>query len=104
MNVVRTRKKAEAAKEAQNLAEAQETGKKLEGKTFTVKKKVGEGGKLYGALTAMDISDALKEAGYTVDKRGVTIKTDLKAVGSTGVTLKLHNEVSVEIRVDVIEE
>ncbi|MGI6545835.1 MAG: 50S ribosomal protein L9 [Fastidiosipilaceae bacterium] len=104
MNVVRTRKKALNAKEAQNLAEAKAMGEELSGKSFTMVKKVGEGGKLYGTLTSMDVANCLKEAGYTVDKRGITIQTALKSIGSTDVTLKLHNEVSVDIRVDVIAE
>jgi large subunit ribosomal protein L9 len=104
MNVVRTRKKAAAAKEAQNLADARAMAEQLSGRSFSLSKKVGEGGKLYGTLTAMDVADCLKQAGFNVDKRGITVKESLKALGTTDVVLKLHSEVSVTIQVEVIAE
>ena len=63
--------------------------------------KAGEGGRLYGAVTAMDIAAVLEKQGYKIDKKHILIKNPIKAVGSFEVTLKLHADVSVNITIDV---
>lgn len=103
LNEVKLRKKAEQVKAARVLQEAKDLAAKLEGQAFTMKMKTGEGGRLYGSLTAMDIANALVSAGYAVDKRNITIKTPLKNVGSTNVSVKLHNEVTANVVVKVEE-
>ena len=104
MNDVAMRRRAEAAK-AENAREvAQEMGEALKGRTFTIMMKSGEGGRLYGTLTAMDIAAALLEQGFDVDRRNIVIHTPLKQVGSTGVTLKLHSEVAVPITIEVLSK
>ena len=64
--------------------------------------KSGEGGRLYGAVTAMDVAAALEKKGYKIDKKQISIKNPIKMIGSCEVGLKLHPEVSVNITVDVI--
>lgn len=103
LNEVKIRKKADQAKADRILEEAKEKAKELEGQVFTLKMKAGSGGRLYGALTAMDVADALTKAGYPVDKRNVTIETPLKSLGTARVKLKLHNEVSATVDVKVEE-
>lgn len=103
LNEVKLRKKAEQVKAERALAEAKETAAELEGKNFTMKMKAGEGGRLYGTLTAMDVADALVKAGYQVDKRNITIKVPLKNVGTTDVAVKLHNDVTANVVVKVEE-
>ncbi|MDI9468922.1 MAG: 50S ribosomal protein L9 [Bacillota bacterium] len=102
LNVVDTRRRAEAAKADQALKTAQEMGAEIAGRTFTIHMKCGSGGRLYGALTAMDVAAALAEAGYDIDRRGVDIKTPLRELGITDVSLKLHPEVNVSIQVEVL--
>ncbi len=101
LNEIKQKQGARKAREERELQEAKDLAKTIDKKTFVIRKKTGEGGRLYGTLTAMDVADALAEAGYTVDKRNITLKTNLKNVGSTDVHLKLHNEVSCEITVTV---
>lgn len=101
LNEVKQKLGAQKAKEKRELEEAREASKQLAGRTFTIKKKTGEGGRLYGALTAIEIADCLEKEGYSIDKRNITPAVALKNVGSTPVTLKLHNEVSCEITVVV---
>lgn len=101
LNEVKQKLGAQKAKEARELAEAKEMKTKLDGKTFTIRKKTGEGGRLYGALTAIDIADCLAKEGFVIDKRNITPAQALKNVGSTNVSLKLHTEVSCEITVKV---
>ncbi len=101
LNTIRLRKGSQAEKARRELEEAKVTGKTLDGKHFTVLVKSGEGGRLYGAVTAMDVSAALEKAGYSVDKKNIVIKNPIKAVGVYEVSLKLHTEVSVTVMIDV---
>ncbi len=101
LHEVKQQMAAQKAREKRELAEARETAKKLEGKSFTIKKKTGEGGRLYGALTSMDIADRLAEDGFEVDKRNITPRIEMKNTGSTPVEVKLHTDVSCEITIVV---
>lgn len=101
LNTIRLRKGSQAEKARRELEEAKVTGKTLDGKHFTVLVKSGEGGRLYGAVTAMDVSAALEKAGYSVDKKNIVIKNPIKAVGVYEISLKLHTEVSVTVMIDV---
>ncbi|HHX37109.1 MAG TPA: 50S ribosomal protein L9 [Clostridiaceae bacterium] len=102
LNEIKVRKKAAAAKEAQALAEAQEMAETLEGQTFELPMKVGENGRLYGTLTAIDVENALAEAGYKVDKRNITLEKALRNVGKTTARLRLHREVIVLVNIVVV--
>ena len=65
--------------------------------------KVGEGGKVFGAITSKDVADALvKQHELDVDKRKIEIKEAIKTVGIYPVTIKLHPEVSTQIQVEIV--
>lgn len=80
---------------------AQELARRLEGLLLELRRKVGEKGKLFGSVTSQEIAQALKEKGFEVDRKKVYIKHPIKDVGMYTVTLKLHPEVSVDIKVEV---
>jgi len=101
LNAIKLKKGSLAEKARRELLEAKENGKKLSDQRITLTMKSGEGGRLYGAVTAMDIAAILEKQGYKIDKKHILIKTPIKAVGSFEVTLKLHADVSVNITVDV---
>lgn len=101
MNAIKLKKGSLAEKARRELAEAQETGRMLSGQAVTLEMKTGEGGRLYGAVTAMDIAAALAKKGYKVDKKQITIKNPIKMIGTCEVGLRLHAEVTVNITVDV---
>lgn len=103
-NEVKVKQNAKKARDAQILAEAKAEGEKLKNKRFTLKMKVGDNGRLYGALTAMDVAELLKKEGFDVDKRHIELKSALKNVGTTDAMVKLHREVSVPITVVVEAE
>ena len=69
LNEVKVQAGAKAELERRALAEAQETKKTIEGKTFEVKARGGADGRLYGAVTAADISDTLKASGFEIEKK-----------------------------------
>lgn len=101
LNAIKLKKGSLAEKARRELLEAKENGKKLSDQRISLSMKSGEGGRLYGAVTAMDIAAILEKQGYKIDKKHILIKTPIKAVGSFEVTLKLHADVSVNITVDV---
>ncbi len=101
LNTVKLKRGAQAEKARRELVEAKETGARLNGKHFTLVMKSGEGGRLYGAVTAMDIAGALAAGGFTVDKKNVVIKNPIKSIGSFEVSVKLHTEVTVTVMIDV---
>ncbi|MCS7262233.1 MAG: 50S ribosomal protein L9 [Aquificaceae bacterium] len=80
---------------------AQELARRLEGLLLELRRKVGEKGKLFGSVTSQEIAQALKEKGFELDRKKVYIKHPIKDVGMYTVTLKLHPEVSVDIKVEV---
>ena len=104
LNEVKLQTGAKAEHERRALLAAQELKSELDDKTFEVHAKGGEGGKLYGAVTASDIADAMKSAGYEIDKKQVVLSGPIKNVGTFGVRIKLHPKVSSEINVEVSAE
>ena len=101
LNEVKLQTGAKAEHERRALAATQELKGKLDGQTFTIKAKGGEGGKLYGAVTAADIADALTAAGFDTDKKQVVLSGPIKAAGVFSARIKLHPKVSAEVNVDV---
>ncbi|ADO44773.1 ribosomal protein L9 [Hydrogenobacter thermophilus TK-6] len=75
--------------------------KALEGLMLEIPRPVGEKGKLFGSVTAADISNALKEKGFDVDRKRILLKTLIKDVGIHTVQIRLHPQVNVEIKVEV---
>ena len=90
--------KAEEVKATKALAE------EIKGKTFTVKIKAGQNGKVFGSVTGANISDALQLAGYTVDKKKIILPQPIKTLGSYDIELKLMEGVSSKIIIIVEAE
>ena len=89
-----------AKKKAEELAEARELAKTLKGKEVKVQIRCGENGKLFGAVTGKEISEALETIGYPgIDKKKISLKEPIKAVGLYEVEIKLYANVSTEIKV-----
>ena len=101
-------KREKANHEAQialDKAEANQVKKVLEDKTIRLKTRVGEGGKLFGSVTSMDIADAIKEqTRLDIDKKKIVLKKPIKEIGEHEVEVKLYTEISAEIKVAVTEE
>ncbi|NBP68494.1 MAG: 50S ribosomal protein L9 [Cytophagia bacterium] len=72
--------------------------------TLTIGTKAGETGRIFGAVTAIQVADALKAKGFDVDRRKVVLKESPKQLGTYSVTLDLHKEVKHEIKISVVAE
>ena len=95
----------QAAHKAEKLkTEATEIASKIEGLTLEVKAKIGDSGKIFGAVTTLQLSDALKAKGVEVDRRKIAIVGSVKEAGSYTANVDLHKEVKIELAFAVVAE
>ena len=99
--VERERVKAEA-KEAEELKGARSLAAKLEGLDIAIARRVGENDTLYGSVTTGDIADALAARDVTVDRRKIQLSDPLKSLGEHAVPVKLHREVTANLKVRIV--
>ena len=96
-------KTARASRAVRDSQHAVEIKTKLEAGPVPVKVKAGESGRLFGAVTSADVADALAEtSGEAVDRRTVQIGNPIKSLGAHEVSVKLHDEVSATVTLNVI--
>ncbi|HEX8097143.1 MAG TPA: 50S ribosomal protein L9 [Pyrinomonadaceae bacterium] len=88
-------------KEAKERSTAEAQAEQIRSVTLTFERRVGEHGLLYGSVTSMDIAEALKEKGYEIDRRRITLREPIKETGEYTVPVRLHREVTVDIPVVV---
>ncbi|SMO64196.1 LSU ribosomal protein L9P [Saccharicrinis carchari] len=94
-----------AHKEEKIKNNALEMATKMEGLTLTVGAKTSTTGKIFGSVNTIQIAEALEKAGYSVERKHISIKEDqVKEIGSYVATVKLHREVKVEVNFDVVAE
>jgi large subunit ribosomal protein L9 len=93
-----------AHKAAKLKQDAEGLASKIGELTIELKTKAGETGKIFGAVTALQVADALKAKGFDVDRKKIIFKEQPKQLGTYTATLDLHKEVKHEIKVDVVEE
>ncbi len=96
------KKQAEDRKRALEKAAAEELAKDIKGKTFQIKAKVGDNGKMFGSIVAKEIADKLVESGYNIDKKCINLKDPIKSLGSLNVELKLYQGVTTTIVIEVV--
>lgn len=97
-------KRAEEAAE-QELIDAKNLKTTLEGLTVELKAKLGKDGRLFGSITSKQIAEQLqKDHGIKIDKRKMDLKDAIRTLGVTKVNVKLHHEVTAELKVHVAEE
>lgn len=95
-------KRIQRETEAQNIKEAEELKKVLEGKTLHINAKGGDKGRLFGAITSLDIAKRLaEEYSVDVDKRKIDLKENIKSEGEYKVPFKLYQGVVAELKVEV---
>ena len=104
LNTMKQQEKALTAQQAAEKAEAQAISQKLEGLMVKIPAKAGEGGRLFGAVTAKEISEALSaQHGLDIAKTKLVLEEPIKACGGYQVKAKLGYEVVGTINVMVVE-
>lgn len=77
---------------------------KLEKINIAIAVKTGEGGKMFGSVTAGDLIDRLAEDGIVLDKKQINLYTPVKTLGKHSTKVKLHPEISYELEWEVVSE
>lgn len=92
-------------KESKMLAEAQEVATKLETTTVTITTKAGENGKIFGAVNTVQLAEALKKAGFDIDRKSLKIKDEpIKDLGTFEAEANLHKGVRPLFKFEVVGE
>ena len=98
-------KRKEAEELAARKAEFEEIAAKLEGQVLKIGAKAGTSGKIFGSVTNVQVSNALKEQfGIEVDRRRIKLPEEIKVLGEYEIDLELHPEVPIKLHFEVIEE
>ena len=84
--------------------QAAQLGKRLASTSCTIAMPAGEDEKLFGAVTAQDIAEALKQENIVIDKKDIVINQPMHKLGIYNVAVKLHPEVTQELKVWVIKK
>ena len=96
-------KTARTARAARDEDHAKEIKTKLEANAVNVKVRAGEAGRLFGAVTTTEIADAITEvSGEKVDRRTIVVANPIKSLGAHQVSVKLHDEVSATVALNVV--
>lgn len=89
---------------ARQKKDAEEMAGSLDSVSCTIARKTGEDEKLYGSVTSRDIEEALKEEGVSIDRKRILLEEPIKKLGMHTVPVKLHTEVTGNIKVWVVKE
>jgi large subunit ribosomal protein L9 len=99
---VATLRKKREEQRASELNEAQEITAKLTKQSFTITAAAGPDERLYGSVTAADISAALKQEGIEVDRRKIVLEHPIRVTGVYDIDVKMHPEVSTKVKIWVV--
>lgn len=97
--------KAQAAKRAaKEKAEAEKIVTKLEKLNLNIEAACGEGDKLFGSVTAEDISEALKEKGFDLEKKKIQLKDSIRTLGDFEVLVEVYPQVKAKLKIQVVSK
>ena len=91
-------------KEAKERASAESQSQQMSTLDLEFRRKAGEQGHLYGSVTSMDVAEALKERGYEIDRHRIHLREPLKRLGEYTVPIRLHRDVTIDLKVRVAAE
>jgi large subunit ribosomal protein L9 len=101
--IAREREKAEA-RDAEERAGAEATAQRVAALDISIARRVGENQTMYGSVTSADIAQALASRGFEVEKRKIVLPDAIKSIGEHTVPVKIHRDVTAEVKVKVVAE
>lgn len=101
--IERERKIADT-REVEERSGAEAIATRLSAIEVSIGRKVGENDHLYGSVTNADIAEALAAKGFEIDRRKILLADPIKAIGESTVPVKLHRDVTAQLRVHVVKE
>lgn len=93
-----------AVREAKNLEDAKAQAAKLSETQFGIAVKTGDSGRMFGAVTSIHIHEKLLAAGFEIDRKKIHLEQPIKELGQHVFTVKIHADVEVELKIDVVSE
>lgn len=102
--IVEQERQAALRRDAKEIGDAQELGKLLAAVSVTIAQKAGENDQLFGSVTSSDIAARLEEQKFHIDRKKIQLQDPIKQLGEHTVSIRLHREVTVEIKVNVVKE
>ncbi|MGB9803209.1 50S ribosomal protein L9 [Desulfofundulus sp.] len=105
MKELAQQKAVEARKRQEAEARARDLAARLDGLTVQIKARVGEGGRLFGAVSSKDIAEALEQQyRVTIDKKKILLKEPIRQLGEQTLVIKLHPSVQAQVKVAVLPQ
>jgi large subunit ribosomal protein L9 len=104
VKVLEHQKKLIQDKILKTVKTAEGLAQRIESTSVTISQKVGEDDRLFGSVTAINIAESLKEEGIDVNKKKISLEEPIKKLGVYSVPIKLHPEVTANLKVWVVEE
>ena len=95
---------AAEARDAEERSQAEAMAQRIAQLEIEIARRVGENETLYGSVTSADIAHAMEAKGFEIEKRRIQLPEPLKALGETTVPVKIHREVTAQLRVKVVPE
>ena len=97
--------KQRAHKEEKIKDEAEKLAAKMEGLKIVVGAKTSSSGKIFGSVNTIQIAEALKEKGFDIDRKSISLPEDqIKEVGNYKAVIKLHRDVKVDVDFEIVAE
>ena len=105
MNEKNAKESAAAFRLAEEKAAAEAKKAKIHGKTLRIVGKAGQSGKLFGSITPKEIVEVIKnQYGLTIDKKKITLKSEIKTFGTFSCEVKLYTGITAEMTIEVVSE
>ena len=102
---VATIRRAREVRDVRDLGQARDLAKQLQSLTVKLPSRAGDGGRLFGSVTAADVVDAVAKAGGPkIDRRRVVLGAPIKTLGTHSVSVKVHPEVEATIALEVVSQ
>jgi large subunit ribosomal protein L9 len=101
---IQRERKIVEAKEAEERVASEAVADRLAALDLQISRKVGDNDTLYGSVTNADIADLLKEKGFDVDRRKILLPDAIRTLGEQHVPVKLHRDVTAQLKVTVVKE
>jgi len=101
--IEREREKAEA-RDADERAAAEALSQRVAAFDISISRRVGENNTMFGSVTSADIAHALAAKGYEIEKRKITLAEPIKSIGEHTVQVKVHRDVTTDLKIKVVPE
>jgi large subunit ribosomal protein L9 len=103
--VIAEKVKQYQAKQEKVMAELRLVAEQLNNAVITIGAKTGTSGKIFGAVTTLQVAEAIKkQKNFEIDRKKITLTEDIKMLGTYAATIQLHKELPVSINVEVVGE